>query len=166
MFAGGSARFRQDRHTYQMVSLHIHHGSMDVVEGLVLCSIDKETPPENVKENKEHRGVQARGVSRIKKLSSQRAKENDAGGAADGADEHVQPATEAIDCQCGDGVAEDGEGGPAGVEEEGAEAGEAEGGVDEDAVVGLRVVSKCEPKCLSRRMEMHRPKFDRLATAS
>ena len=134
MFAGGFARFRRGRHICKMVSMYTDESN--AMGRYVLCGINKETPPKDIEEDEEHRGVQPSSVSRIEKFGGECAQENDAGSAADGADEHKQPAAEAVNGQGGDGVAEDGEGGPAGVEEEGVEAREAEGGVDEDAVVG------------------------------
>ncbi len=107
-----------------------------VFEFHVLCGIDEKAPPEDIEKDEEDRGIQSRGVSCVEKLGGECAEEDDAGGAADGSDQHEETAAEAVERKGCDGVAEDGEGGPAGVEEEGTEARETEGGVDEDAVVG------------------------------
>lgn len=78
----------------------------------VLRCVDEEAPPEDVEEDEEHRCVQSSGVTGAEEFCCQGTQEDDGCDAAERADQHESPAAEAVDCEGGDGVTEDGEGCP------------------------------------------------------
>lgn len=81
----------------------------------VLRSVDEETPPEDVKEDEENSSAETGNVIRVEILGSESAEEDDAGGAANATNEQEEATAEAVNVECCPDVAEDGEGGPAGV---------------------------------------------------
>lgn len=88
-------------------------GDVDVLRG-----VDEEAPPADVEPDEEHGGVEAGFVGRVEERRGQGAQEDEGRNASCGPDEHEEASAEAVNIQCGPGVADDGECGPACVEEE------------------------------------------------
>lgn len=111
----------------------------------VLGGVDEEAPPEDVEPDEEDGRVEPGLVGGVEERRRQGTQEDQGGDATRRPDEHEEASAEAVNIEGSPGVADDGERGPACIEQERDRAAESQAGVDQDTTVEerkRRLVSK------------------------